>query len=234
MKLLLDVHTHSISSGHAYSTIQENAAVAKAKGLALMAVTEHAPKMPGSVTELYFQNLRVLPKIIHGVEILKGAELNILDKNGSLDLSQDTLAALDVVIASLHPPCLPSNSQTDFTDNVINAIKNPHVNIIGHLGDPRYPLNIKKVVQAAKEFGVMIELNNSSLSPLSFRPGGEHLLEELVITCVSAGVPLVVGSDAHYADNVGEFGFALTMLEKLKVPPHCVLNTDVIGFKELL
>lgn len=234
MRLLLDPHTHSVSSGHAYSTILENATSANAKGLALIAATDHAPAMPGSVTELYFQNLRVLPTKIHDVEILKGAELSILDEEGSLDLPSAILSTLDVVIAALHPPCLPPHTLDDYTATIINVMKNPHVSIIGHLGDPRYPINIPAVVRAAKEYKVIIELNNSSLSPTSFRLGGELLLEELVKQCVQTGAPMVVGSDAHYADTVGEFGFALSLLQKLNVPPSCVLNTNVAAFKEYL
>ena len=63
MKVELDCHTHTVSSGHAYSTWQENAHVAASRGLKLIANTDHAPSMPGGAHEYYFQNLGSLPKV---------------------------------------------------------------------------------------------------------------------------------------------------------------------------
>ena len=78
MNFVLDTHTHTLASGHAYSTIREMAYTAGEKGLKLLGITEHAPKMPGSCHEFYFRNLRAADRLMYGVELLFGAELNIL------------------------------------------------------------------------------------------------------------------------------------------------------------
>ena len=74
-----DLHTHTIASGHAYNSIREMAKSASEKGLEVLGITEHAPKMPGTCHRIYFQNLKVVPREMYGVQLLIGAEVNILD-----------------------------------------------------------------------------------------------------------------------------------------------------------
>lgn len=88
MKTLLDVHTHTVASGHAFSTLQEMAVAASEKGLKLLGITEHAPGIPGTCSPIYFRNLHVVPRRIYGVELLLGAELNIIDYKGTIDMGE--------------------------------------------------------------------------------------------------------------------------------------------------
>ena len=83
---VLDTHTHTLASGHAYSTIQENVRAAARKGLKLLAITEHAPRMPGTCHDFYFHNLKVVNRLAYEVPLLLGVELNILDPAGNVDL----------------------------------------------------------------------------------------------------------------------------------------------------
>lgn len=76
MNFVLDTHTHTVASGHAYCTIREMAKAASEKGLELLGITEHGPMMPGSCHEFYFSNIRVVDRELYGVEILFGVELN--------------------------------------------------------------------------------------------------------------------------------------------------------------
>ena len=80
--ILLDVHTHTIASGHAFSSLQEMVHAAAEKGLQILGITEHAPGIPGTCSPIYFRNLHVVPRKMYGVELLLGAELNILDYEG--------------------------------------------------------------------------------------------------------------------------------------------------------
>ena len=105
MKILADTHAHTIVSGHAYSTIREMAAAAVSRGMQAMALTEHAPDMPGTCQEYYFMNLDVVPREMNGIRMLFGAELNILNPQGEVDLSDQIIKDLDIVIASIHIPC---------------------------------------------------------------------------------------------------------------------------------
>ena len=86
-KIIADTHAHTIVSGHAYSTIREMASAAKRRGIQVQALTEHAPKMPGTCGLYYFQNLDVIPREMDGVRMLFGAELNIMDPEGNVGSS---------------------------------------------------------------------------------------------------------------------------------------------------
>lgn len=83
MNIELDTHTHTLASGHAYSTITEMIDAAVDKGLKLLAITEHAPAMPGSCKDFYFYNLKILPRFQKGLEIMFGVELNVMDYGGT-------------------------------------------------------------------------------------------------------------------------------------------------------
>ena len=97
MKIAIDTHSHTIASGHAYCTIREMASAAAKKGLQGLAITEHAPTMPGTCHPFYFSNLKVIPRQMSGVEMLFGVELNILDADGTIDLSEALLKEMDLV-----------------------------------------------------------------------------------------------------------------------------------------
>lgn len=228
MKDILDVHTHTLASGHAYNTIREMAEAARKKGLALLGITEHAPNMPGSCHDFYFSNLKVIERHDnYGLELLFGVELNIMDRQGTVDLSQERIAGLDLTIASLHPPCIPFGSMEENTEAVINALKNPLINIAGHLDDGRYPLDYRAVAQAAAEYHKLVEVNNSSLAPGSYRAGAGENYKLLLKYCMDYRVPVVVNSDAHIDTAVGEHGLAMAILEETGFPEELVVNTDV-------
>ncbi|MEY8333396.1 PHP domain-containing protein [Lachnospiraceae bacterium 47-T17] len=91
---VMDLHTHTIASGHAYSTILELIQAAKEKNLELLGITEHGPRMKGSCAPIYFQNLKVIPRERFGVTTLFGVELNIMDEDGSVDLEPERATLL--------------------------------------------------------------------------------------------------------------------------------------------
>lgn len=230
MKFLLDVHTHTIASGHAYSTFQENVAAAKAKGLQVYGVSEHGPAMPDAPYLFHFQNLRVLPRKIDGVIILRGAEANIIDIDGTIDMQPSTIESLDYLVASMHLPCINSMSREENTLAMINTMVHPLVKIIGHPDDSRYPLDYDRLAKAAKEAGVALEVNNSSLSPTSFRANAKENVEQMLRACMKYGTKVVVNSDAHISYDVGNFENTYRLFEKIDFPSELILNTDVIGF----
>lgn len=82
MEYVLDSHTHTLASGHAYGTIREMAHAAFKKNLQLLAITEHSMNMPGTCSEFYFRNYKVLDRTDYEVPMLFGVELNILDPDG--------------------------------------------------------------------------------------------------------------------------------------------------------
>jgi Histidinol phosphatase and related hydrolases of the PHP family len=230
MKFLLDTHCHTISSGHAYSTISEYIKEAQKKNLSLIAITDHAPKMPGSCGEFYFGNLKILPHKFNDLEVWYGSELNIIDYDGNLDLPESIIKDLDIVIASFHPPCL--EPLTDNTETIMKVMSNPYVDVIGHPGDPRILFDIPKVVAFAKETGTILEINNSSLNPNSTRFGGIEIIKKIINECKKISWPVIVGSDAHFHLNVANFDLAKELLEDM--PEELILNTSVDLFKKFI
>ena len=76
-KILIDAHTHTVASGHAYSSLQEMAKAAADKGLQVLGITEHGPSVPGTCPLVYFRNMFVVPRQMYGVRLLMGCEVNI-------------------------------------------------------------------------------------------------------------------------------------------------------------
>ena len=100
---LSDIHTHSIASGHGTSaTISNMAKAASRRGLRLLGITDHGPATLAAGTPSYFRSLTYSPRKRFGLELLYGAELNILDTDGRLDLEDSLLDRLDYAIASMH------------------------------------------------------------------------------------------------------------------------------------
>lgn len=224
MRICIDIHCHTFASGHAYSTVDEYAAEARRKRLKLIAITDHTPAMPGGAHIYYFHNLRILPEYIGGVRVLKGAEVNILD-DASLDLDDNSLEALDIAIASLHIPCVKPSDKSTHTKLLCTAMENPFITVIGHPGDSRYDFDIPAVVNAAKSSGTLLEINNSSLSPQSFRPGGEEFISRILDECRRRDTRVIFGSDAHYRSALGDFSHCLRLVKQLSFPSELVIQT---------
>ena len=235
MKLLVDTHTHTIASGHAYSSINEMIRAAKQIGLEMLAITEHAPAMPGSCHEFYFYNLRVLPRTYGELSLLFGTEVNILDATGALDLPVHLLQAMDLVVASIHPPCFdePDDMQT-VTDTYLQVMKNPYVDIIGHPDDSRFLPDYERLVRGAKETHTLLEINNSSMRIDSFRQGARENALEYLELCKKHNVMITTGSDAHVDLDVGNFQAVRDLLEMVDFPEHLIASTDAEKFRKAI
>lgn len=226
MRDILDIHTHTIASGHAYNTMMEMIHAAQEKDLEVYGITEHAPQMPGSCCIYYFQNLKVVPREFGGMELLLGAELNILDEKGTVDLREPTLGRMDVTVASLHTPCIRPGSREYNTQCVIEAMKNPHINIIGHPDDGRYPLDYRALVQAAKETHTLLELNDNSLNPRCSRENTRENDLEMLRLCKQYGVSVIMGSDAHFSGDISAHERCHALLLEADFPEDLVVNAQ--------
>lgn len=231
MKILADTHSHTLASGHAYSTITEMAEAAAAKGLEVLALTEHAPKMPGTCGMFYFQNLDVVPRMQKGVRLLMGAEVNIMDPDGTIDIPEDTCRDLDIVVASIHPPCYGlGHTAEENTRAYVEVMKKPYIHIIGHPDDGRFPMDYEVLVRTAKETGTLLEVNNSSLRPQSSRKGTRENMLTMLELCKQYEVPVTTGSDAHVNVDAGNFTNVMEVLAACDFPEELVatLNMDLL------
>ena len=133
MQMIADLHTHTLCATHAYNTFTEMAAAAKEIGYCALAVTDHAPAMPDSPHAWHFQNWSAMPREIGGVVMLYGAEANVMDTKGGLDLSESQLKAQDWVVASIHSSCVPGLLTRREANRLWLAVaENPYVDTIGH------------------------------------------------------------------------------------------------------
>ncbi len=221
-----DVHMHSILSGHAFGTIRELAAEASRRGLSLIGVTEHAPGIPGTVDPIYFRNLCDAPRELYGVEMLYGSEVNVLN-GGELSLDQRHLNYLDYAVAGIHGLCYEDAGAVKNTDNVIRCMENPKVKIISHPDTDQYPMDYPALVEGAKEFGVALELNNSSLRKPKSRLNCVENYRKMIPLCMERGVFVVVDTDAHDPSAVGNFDLARKLLETMDINEDLLLNNDL-------
>jgi DNA polymerase (family 10) len=155
-----------------------------------------------------------------GVRLLAGIECDIMP-DGSLDLADDCLAALDLVVASVHSAFKQDRQQ--MTDRLLKAIENPHVDIIGHptgrliLKREPYPLDMTAIASAAAERGVALEIN-SQVDRLDLNDIHARLAQE-------RGVSLVISSDAHSRRALGALDWGVIVARRAWLEPADVLNT---------
>lgn len=234
MQIELDVHTHTIASGHAFSSMQEMVQEAARKGLKLLGITEHTPGIPGTCDPIYFRNLHVAPRLMYGVELMLGAEINILDTQGNIDLSEEYMQMLDLRIAGIHSLCYKQGTAEENTQGMIRAISNPYIQIISHPGDGTAQLLFEPIVKAAKEHHTLLEINNSSLRPTRGKVKAQPNNLAILRLCKQYQVPVILGSDAHISFDVATYDYALNLVHETEFPEELIMNTSVERFKSYL
>lgn len=235
MNTLLDVHTHTIMSGHAFSTLTEMVTEAQRKGLKVFGITEHAQNLPGTCQPIYFWNLHVVPRQWGDMRLLLGAELNILDTEGHLDEDIDYYHRLDIRIAGIHRLCWKEGSKEENTQGMINVIRNPYIDIISHPGDGTADLLFEPIVLAAKESGTLLEINNSSLKPCRGKiakaiPNNLEILR----LCKKYEVPIILGSDAHFHADIANYENIYPLLAETEFPEALIINDKPDNFLKII
>lgn len=232
MKILADLHTHTVANTHAYSTVTENARYAAKIGMEAIAITDHAHGMPDGAHRWHFLNSVVLPREIEGVKILRGAEVNIINADGTIDLDEGCLNLLDWVIVSFHKPaCLEIGTKQQRTQCYIDLLANPNIDMLGHSGSPIFDFDIPAVIDAAKEYDKIIEINENTFN---IRVNNIPLCREIAMECAKKGVKISVDSDAHFYTHIGDFKMAVGMLNEISFPEELILNVNFKRVEEYL
>ncbi len=227
MEFIADLHTHTVASTHAYSTVTEIAKAAEEKGLCAVGITDHGPDTPDSPHIYHFLNMEVLPKKIGNVTVLKGMEANVLDNTGKTDVDDypEVINTLDLIIASMHYPALKFGLGAEYyTGAWLNVIKKPYIDILGHLGDERFFCDYERIIKAATEAGKVIEINNNSFK---IRPGAAENCLEIAKLCVKYDCRVCVNSDAHYHGGVAKFSAAEELVRRVEIPKKNIINASV-------
>lgn len=247
-----DTHTHTLASGHAYSTAEENARAAAGLGLEALAITDHYSPLfhPNTDFTNYsnFWNMHSLPKNWFGVEMYYGAEADIVSMKGDLfgyDLTVPHIwnkngvsylewlrGKADFFIASIHVGAFAEGkTKTQITDMYCKAMEQEKVIILGHLGRDLLPFELKEVVRCAKSRNVLIEFNEVSFSNEDYI---ERVGRELMTTCALEGVRVSVGSDAHCSPHIGNKAGVVAMMEQVSFPEELIATATKESFSRYI
>jgi len=224
MDLLVDLHTHTVSSGHAYSTLSENALAASHKGIKLLGMTDHGPSMPGAPYLYHFGNLAILPEELYGVRILSGVEANIINYEGDLDLPIEYLSRMKIVLVGLHLICYPGGTSEQNTEAYIKAMENPYTDMMVHPGRPYFEMDLERIAHRSATLNIPVEINNSSLA--KEKSGAWDNCRQFARYMAQYKSPVILGSDAHFWDRVGDFSHALELVREVGISDQQVLNTS--------
>ena len=208
-KIVVDLHTHTLASGHAYGTIRENAEAASRIGLTGLGMSEHAPGTPGTCDPIYFTNLHKVPRQLYGINIYYGIENNMLD-DGTMALNDRYLAHLDYAIIGIHGTCYHDQGIEKNTANLFRCMSDPKTFFVSHPDDGTFPLDYEILVPEAKRLNVALEVNNATV-----RGGWKKNCMENIRTylrlCMEHRTYVFVGSDAHDPSEVGRFAEAMAL-----------------------
>ena len=224
--LTAELHTHSTWSDGKV-TIRQMADAAIARGLKILAVTDHSRSL-GIANGLSIERMREQGEEIRTLQIELGDRITLLHgiemeikADGSLDYPDELLAELDIVIASLHTSL--GQDRDRVTQRLLNAIRNPHVDIIGHPTGRLIPdreaadLDMETVFAAAAEMGTVLEISAHPLR-LDLNDSYAHRAAEL-------GLLLSINTDAHEPDHLDLRFFGAAIACRGWVPPDQVINT---------
>ena len=221
-----DLHMHTTETD-GKDDLRVMAEAAREAGLEYVAVTDHskALAMANGLDEhrtlAHAARIRALDGEGIGVRLLAGIECDI-KPDGSLDLADDCLAALDLVVASVHSAFDQDGQQ--MTERLLRAIENPHVDILGHPSGRRilqrepYPFDVVKVIDTAATRGVALEINCQ-----------KHRLDLNDVHARLArdrGARIVISSDAHSRAAVGALGWGVVVARRAWLGPEQVVNTQ--------
>lgn len=238
MKILCDTHAHTVASTHAYSTVHDYVRDAKLNGLQLISITDHAPTMPDAPHFWHFGNMKILPRVMDGIAILRGIEANILKspftntKDRYVDIPDGLLPYLDFAIASFHEPVFAPGNKKENTTAMIRAIESGVIQIVGHPGNPNFPIDYEEVIRAAKDHNVVLEVNNSSLT--TSRKGSAPNCEAIVELVDKHDWKISLSSDSHFSQYIGKFDEALAMLERVGFDEKNIITKTPQRFLEFL
>ena len=220
-----DLHSHTTATD-GRADIETMANAAQAAGLDYLAITDHsqALAMANGLDETHALKhahaIREVDRRLPGITLLAGIECDIRP-DGTLDLSEDCLAELDIVVASVHSAF--GQTEREMTDRVLRAVESPVVDVIGHptgrllLRREPYRLNVEELVESAARHGVALEIN-SQIHRLDLNDTHAKLARD-------RGVKLVVSTDAHSPDSFGLLDWGVLVARRAWLEPSDVLNT---------
>jgi putative hydrolase len=219
MKIIADLHTHTLASGHGIDTIRTLADFAVRKNLKGIAITDHGPGIAGGPDPIYFMSLKRMTQGIDlPIRIFYGVEDDIRNRKGDLTLPEYILKDMEIVLTGLHPfTWIADQASGARTEAVINAMGKGIVQAFSHPVGTYYEIDLDPVLDAAVVHKVAMELNATKL-------GNRELVTDYLERCAHRGAAVVVNSDAHLGEEVGGFHEAMQLLKDVGFPENLVVN----------
>jgi DNA polymerase (family 10) len=220
-----DVHMHTVETD-GKNTIEEMAEAARARGYKYMAITDHSKNLAfangldDKRAMEHIARIREVGKKLEGITIFAGIEVDIL-ADGDLDLSDDVLAQMDIVIASVHS--IFNQEPAKMTERLLKAIENPNTSLIGHptgriqLRRDSYQFDMRTVLTAAAKHKVAMELN---AYPDRLDLNDVHLRQ-----AKQAGVKIVINTDSHHTSHMEKIRYGILQARRAWLTKEDVLNT---------
>ena len=223
----IDLHVHTVVSGHAYSTVKENILEAKEKGLTAIAITDHGPEMPGVADFFHAVNsINAIPKIVDGIRIVHGFEGNIKNTQGEIDMPPEFTKSVEYILGALHGICFIPGSKESNTRTLVNAMSSQLIDAIAHPDDPVFAIDYKVLAENAAKYKTALEVNNTSLKG-QVRKGCRVCTLEMLKWAKEYGVYIVCGSDSHFYTEVGALSLAEEILKEVDYDPSLVVNNSM-------
>lgn len=223
MHNLIDLHVHSIASGHAINTIDELVRYAAAKGLTHLGITDHGPSMVGAPQEGYFWISNKIPNKISNINILIGIEANIINVRGEIDLSDELLQTQGIVSAGIHNKTPYTGKTIDENTNaIVNAINSGVIDVITHPIRKEFLIDVEPVVEASIRKKVLLELNNQTFFKLDKIVINKY--QEMVKLIKHENAFLIVGSDSHTHYTLGATDNIDYIANRIGLTPDIILN----------
>lgn len=225
--ILADLHTHSLASQDAFSTVTEVCQAAAKRGLKYVAVTDHGPAMPIGQHPYHFQAMAALPKFMSGVRLLKGAEANILP-DGTIDIEPRVAASLEFMIIAYHLVWeFPDKAAN--TKNLVRLLEEKRGHMLAHPYHPWIELELNPVMEALAASGTVLELNEKAL-----QRADQAWVEPVIQKALAKGVLFGLGSDSHYHEDVGSFTRCLEIINQYDIPQARIINYQEELLRNLL
>lgn len=225
LKIVADMHTHTLASVHAYATINEMVQEAANLGLFAIAITDHAHL----AQRQYFDSLVLIPEYLKGVRVLRGIEANICDYDGNIDVDDELQSQLDWVVASIHGGLINGEPSIEKCTNAyLEIAKNPYVNVIGHSGSEYFKYDYHRVIPEFAKEGKLVEINDSA-----FRYDKEYKGNciEIAKLCKRYSARICVDTDAHFTDTIGRADNTLRVLREIDFPEKLIVNGSTLNLK---
>ncbi|MBU0536286.1 MAG: PHP domain-containing protein [Nanoarchaeota archaeon] len=225
--LKIDLHIHSILSGHAYGTIYEIMKYAKSKGFEMIAITDHGPGGSALTSRSHFMMGSRAPKDYEGMRVLWGCEANIIDGDGNIDLDEFAIKQVNFLIVGLHTETVYKDLGKDKnTEAIIKCFNKYPIHCFSHPATLYYDYDVEKACQAACDNDILLEINLTNLVRLErgSRKMNVDNFKKIVDVAKKNNKKILVNSDAHFLHEIGDDTVLGRFRDKLGLDDSMIIN----------